>query len=77
MPQTPLFTFVPAGHQTEPYLQKVLDSIANQTFRDFEVICYVEESTDRSPEICRAMVERDPKFEVATGHKSGAVATAA
>ena len=71
----PLFTIILAGYQTEPYLQKALDSIANQTFRDFECICYVEESTDRSLELCQAMVEHDSRFKVATGPKSGAVAT--
>lgn len=70
---TPLFTVVLAGYQTEPYLQKALDSIANQTFRDFEAICYVEESTDRSLEMCQAMAERDSRFKVATGPKSGGV----
>ena len=68
---TPLFTVVLSGYQTEPYLQKALDSIANQTFRDFEVICYVEECTDRSLEMCQVMAERDPRFKVATGPKSG------
>lgn len=71
MNDKPLFTVVLAGYQTEPYLQKALDSVAGQTFRDFEVICYVEESTDRSLEICRAEAERDPRFKVATGPKSG------
>ena len=75
MNDTPLFTVVLSGYQTEPYLQKALDSVADQTFRDFEAICYVEESTDRSLEICRAMADRDPRFKVATGPKSGAVAT--
>lgn len=75
MNNTPLFTIILSGYQTEPYLQKALDSIAAQTFRDFEAICYVEESTDRSLEICRAMADRDPRFIVATGPKSGAVAT--
>ena len=67
----PMFTVVLLGYQAEPYLQKALDSIANQTFCDFEVICYVEKSTDRSLEICQAMAERDPRFTVATGPKSG------
>ena len=75
MNYSPLFTVVLSGYQTEPYLQKALDSIANQTFRDFEVICYVEECTDRSLEMCQVMAERDPRFKVATGPKSGAVAT--
>ena len=73
MNRTPLFTIILAGYQTEPYLQKALDSVAAQTFRDFEAICYVEECTDRSLEICRAMAERDPRFKVATGPKSGGV----
>jgi glycosyltransferase involved in cell wall biosynthesis len=69
----PLFTVILSGYQTEPYLRKALDSIANQTFHDFEAICYVEECTDRSLEICHAMAERDPRFKVATGPKSGGV----
>ena len=67
----PLFSISIAGYQTAPYLQKALDSVANQTFRDFEAICYVEECTDNSLEICRAMAERDSRFIVATGPKSG------
>ena len=75
MKDKPLFTVVLSGYQTEPYLQKALDSVAGQSFRDFEVICYVEESTDRSLELCQAMADRAPRFKVATGPKSGAVAT--
>ena len=67
----PLFSIILAGYQTEPYLQKALDSIANQTFRDFEAICYVEESTDNSLALCQAMADRDPRFIAATGKKSG------
>ena len=68
---SPFFTIALPGYQSAPYLQKALDSIANQTFRNFEVICYVEESTDRSLEICRNMAKRDPRFKVASGPKSG------
>ena len=75
MNDAPLFTIILGCCQTEPYLQHALDSVAAQTYRDFEAICYVEESTDRSLEICRDMAARDPRFKVATGPKSGAVAT--
>ncbi len=71
----PLFSVILAGYQTEPYLQKSLDSIANQSFRDFEAICYVEKSTDRSLELCQAMAQKDSRFIVATGPKSGGVGT--
>ena len=69
----PFYSIILAGYQNEPYLQKSLDSVANQTFPDFEAICYVEESTDRSLEICQNMAKRDSRFIVATGPKSGGV----
>lgn len=75
MNQSPAFTIVLSGYQTEPYLPQALESVSNQTFRDFEVICYVEESTDRSLELCRAQASRDPRFKVVSAPKSGAVAT--
>ena len=72
---TPKFTIVLAGYQCEPYLPKALDSIARQTFRDFEVICYVEESTDNSLAICQAMAKQDARFAVVSAPKSGAVSS--
>lgn len=71
----PRFTVVIAGYQTEPYLPKALASVADQTFADFEAICYVEDSTDRSLELCCEQARRDPRFTVATAPKSGAVAS--
>jgi len=75
MKTNPLFTIILAGYQTEPYLPKALESIEKQTFPDFETICYVEESIDNSLAICQSMAERDSRFIVATGPKSGAVSS--
>ncbi len=75
MSNAPRFTVIIAGYQTEPYLPKALESVKCQSFTDFEAICYVEESTDRSLEICRGFAASDPRFKVATGPRSGAVAT--
>ncbi|MBE6373974.1 MAG: glycosyltransferase [Lentisphaerae bacterium] len=75
MDQSPSFTIVLSGYQTEPYLPQALDSVSNQTFRDFEAICYVEESTDRSLEICQEHARKDSRFKVVSAPKSGAVAT--
>ena len=71
----PLFTIIVSGYQNESYLPQCLDSIASQTFGDFEAICYVEESADNSLAICQEWAKRDSRFIVATGPKSGAVAT--
>ena len=75
MTAAPRFTVILSGYQTAPYLAKSLGSIAHQTFADLEAICYVEESTDDSLAICRRFAESDPRFKVATGPRSGAVAT--
>ena len=75
MSTTPKFTIVLSGYRTEPYLPRALKSIAEQTFGDFEAICYVEESPDRSLELCREQAGKDPRFKVVSAPKSGAVAT--
>ena len=53
MNEQPTFTVVIACYNTAPFLGKALGSVAAQTHRDFEAICYVEESTDESLAICR------------------------
>ena len=76
MSDSPKFTIVLVGYQSEPYLPAALESISKQTLADFEAICFVEESTDKSLEVCQAMVDRDPRFSVVTGPRSGAASTA-
>ena len=75
MSTSPRFTVVMACHQTASYLSKSLDSVSRQTFADFDAICYVEESTDGSLEICRDHAAKDLRFKVVSAPKSGAVAT--
>lgn len=75
MSAMPKFSVVLAGYQTAPYLEKSLGSIRNQTFQDFEAICYVEESTDDSLAICRSVADCDPRFKVVSAPKSGAVSS--
>ena len=75
MSTVPKFTIVISGYKTEPYLPKCLETIRFQTFTNFEVICYVEESSDNSFEICRNMSLNDERFIVVTPAppKSGSV----
>ena len=69
------YTIILAGYQTEPYLLTALESIQNQTFSDFEAICYVEESQDSSLAICQKFAEHDSRFKVVSAPKSGAVSS--
>lgn len=49
-----------ANYNSAPYLRDCLDSILRQTFRDREVICADDGSTDGSPDIIREYAERCP-----------------
>ena len=44
------------------YLEELLESLRVQTLEDFEVIISDNASTDRTADICRAFVARDPRF---------------
>lgn len=44
------------------YLNRCVDSILRQSFRDFELLLIDDGSTDRSPEICRQYAASDPRI---------------
>ncbi len=54
----PTVSVIVPNYNHERYLQKRLDSIFNQTFRDFEVILLDDASTDNSMEILAAYADR-------------------
>ena len=49
-------------YNVEEYLEECLDSIKNQTFKDFEVILVNDGSTDNSQEICELYCDQDCRF---------------
>lgn len=67
----PLFSIALIGYQSEPYLPRAIKSIKCQTFRDFDVMCIVEESTDASLDICNAWAKSDTNIQVVSLPKSG------
>ena len=46
----------------EPYLTQAIQSILNQTYRNFELIIYDNDSSDRTAEICREFAARDARI---------------
>nr|WP_106437828.1 bifunctional glycosyltransferase family 2 protein/CDP-glycerol:glycerophosphate glycerophosphotransferase [Kitasatospora sp. SID7827] len=48
----------------EAYLAECLESVARQSFRDFEVILVDDGSTDSSTDIARAVCDRDRRFRL-------------
>ena len=51
-------------YNVEEYLRECLNSIMNQTFKDFEVIMVDDGSTDNSFMICQEYVARDNRFKL-------------
>lgn len=50
-------------YNSELYLAECLESIKNQTYKDFEAIIYNDGSTDNSKEICEKIVQEDNRFK--------------
>ncbi len=57
-----------------PYLEECLESLANQSFRDFEIVAVDDGSTDGSRELLGAWAARDRRFRVLARRPAGLVA---
>lgn len=58
-------------YNVEKYLEACLDSILQQTYTDFEVICMDDGSTDRSGDILDAYAIKDKRIRVIHKSNSG------
>ncbi len=65
------FSIIVPVYNVEKYLKECLDSIVNQTFGDFEIICINDESTDRSLDILKEYSEHDSRFVVISQKNQG------
>lgn len=61
---TPKISIIVPVYNMELYLRECLDSIKDQTFKDWECIIVDDGSTDRSPEICDEYQNMDSRFKV-------------
>lgn len=67
----PVLSIIVPVCNVEQYLVQCLDSLLNQSFRDFEVICIDDGSTDGSPAILDAYAQRDARVRVVHKKNSG------
>lgn len=58
----PLISIIVPVYNTEKYLSCCIDSILNQTFREFELLLIDDGSTDKSGEICDEYAQRDKRI---------------
>lgn len=59
-------------YNVEKYLSQCLESIANQTLKDIEIICIDDGSTDNSLNILNEYKNKDKRFVILTQHNEGA-----
>lgn len=59
-----LLSIVVPVYKVERYLDRCMESLVNQTYRNLEIILVDDGSPDRCPEICDAWAEKDPRIRV-------------
>lgn len=62
--ENPLVSVIIPVYNAQLYLEECLESIRNQSFVDFEVICVDDGSTDDSVKIINKYIESDNRFKV-------------
>ncbi|WP_328297018.1 bifunctional glycosyltransferase family 2 protein/CDP-glycerol:glycerophosphate glycerophosphotransferase [Streptomyces sp. NBC_00435] len=67
----PRLSIVVPVYNVELYLDECLESIAAQTFDDFEVVLVDDGSTDGSAALAQAFVERDDRFRLVLQENAG------
>jgi glycosyltransferase involved in cell wall biosynthesis len=60
---SPKVSIIIPVYNTEKYLRECLDSVVNQTFRDIEIICINDGSTDCSFAILREYEAKDSRLK--------------
>lgn len=58
-------------YNTEKYLERCIDSIVNQTFKNVEILLINDGSTDNSIEICRRYEKNDERIKLINKQNSG------
>ncbi len=67
----PEISIIVPVYNVEKYLNKCIDSILNQTFKDFELILINDGSTDNSLEICNSYQKKDNRIKVINKNNGG------
>lgn len=67
----PQISIIIPCYNVEKYINQTLDSILAQTFRDFEVICINDGSTDKTPDLLRQYADNNKQIKVINQQNSG------
>ena len=71
MKASPVVSVIIPVYNVEKYLPRCLDSVLGQSFRDIEVICIDDGSTDSSSEILRSYAQKDARIRIISQENRG------
>ena len=67
---TPLVSIIISAYNTEQYIRQCLNSVINQTFKDFEVIVINDFYSDNTYKIIEEFKQKDDRFTVINSEKN-------
>lgn len=70
----PRITVIVPAYNAEQYLERCLNSFANQTFTDFEVIVVNDGSADKTGQIADSFAAKDSRFRIIHQNNQGVAA---
>lgn len=71
MDQSEIISVIIPVYNVEPYLEKCLNSVCDQTYRNLDIILVNDGSTDRSGFICNQFAQRDNRIRVINQKNTG------
>ena len=74
MTDSPHISVIVPVYNTEKYLSRCLDSICGQTYRNLEILCVNDGSTDGSAAILDAYAAKDPRIRIFNQPNAGLAA---
>lgn len=70
-----LVSIIVPVYNSEEYLEKCIDSIINQTYKNLEIILINDGSKDKSIDICKKYENKDSRIKIIDKKNEGAAAT--
>ena len=62
MQSKPVFSIIMPVYNVEQYISEAIESVLNQSFKDFELLIINDGSTDNSPKIAEYFKEKDSRI---------------
>ena len=70
-PKNHIVSIIVPCYNVEEYLADCLDSLIEQTFKDIEIVCVNDGSTDKTPQILEGYAKKDSRIKIVTQENGG------